>query len=157
MSGIRIAPLSCDFDRWGDLLALIVQSFAYMDDDPPSSAKLLTVESLREKASREKTFLALSDDEIVGCIFADERADHLYVGKLAVAAEWQGRGIGRQLLRKAEEFACEKGKNALTLQTRIELAANQEAFYRLGFREIERTAHIGFDRLTSITMRKNLA
>jgi hypothetical protein len=36
------------------------------------------------------------------------------------------------------------------------LTANHGAFARLGFREMARTAHDGYDRPTSITMRKVL-
>ncbi|TIX14256.1 MAG: GNAT family N-acetyltransferase, partial [Mesorhizobium sp.] len=39
---------------------------------------------------------------------------------------------------------------------RIELDGNHRAFVRLGFDETERTAHEGYDRPTSITMRKVL-
>ncbi|RUY90914.1 GNAT family N-acetyltransferase, partial [Mesorhizobium sp. M7A.F.Ca.CA.003.01.2.1] len=38
----------------------------------------------------------------------------------------------------------------------IELTANHAAFARLGFRETGRTAHDGYARPTSITMRKAL-
>ncbi|RUZ49336.1 GNAT family N-acetyltransferase, partial [Mesorhizobium sp. M7A.F.Ca.CA.004.05.2.1] len=49
------------------------------------------------------------------------------------------------------------GKAAVALQTRIELTGNHEAFARLGFRETERTAHEGYARPTSITMRKAIS
>ena len=49
-----------------------MRAFASMDGviDPPSSAHLLTVENLRDKAGRETGFLALDGDRIVGCVFA---------------------------------------------------------------------------------------
>ena len=49
------------------------------------------------------------------------------------------------------------GKPMLELQTRIELTANQAAFRKLGFHETARTAHAGYDRPTSVTMRKVLS
>ena len=39
----------------------------------------------------------------------------------------------------------------------IELTGNQQLFAKLGFVETARTAHQGYDRPTSITMRKALA
>ncbi|RWC90607.1 MAG: GNAT family N-acetyltransferase [Mesorhizobium sp.] len=136
-----------------------MRAFAFMDGiiDPPSSAHLLTADALRAKALRETGFLALDGDSIVGCVFALERADGLYVGKLAVAPDRQGRGIGRRLMQAAEDLARSRGKAAIELETRIELTANHAAFARLGFRETERTAHDGYDRPTSITMRKTIA
>ena len=69
----------------------------------------------------------------------------------------QGRGVGRRLLEAAERHAVRAGKPLIELQTRVELTANQRAFRSLGFVETGRTAHPGFDRPTSVTMRKRLA
>jgi GNAT superfamily N-acetyltransferase len=156
---VSITRIPADFERWNDVLALIMRAFAPMDGviDPPSSAHLLTADTLRDKASRETGFVALEGDRIVGCVFAFERAAELYVGKLAVAPDCQGQGIGRRLMQAVEELARDRGKVAIELQTRIELTRNHAAFARLGFHETERTGHEGYARPTSITMRKVLA
>jgi GNAT superfamily N-acetyltransferase len=155
---VSIALLPADFDRWNELLALILEAFAYMDGiiDPPSSAHRLTPENLAAKAGAETVFLATAGEELLGCVFVAEKPDHFYVGKLAVAPAAQGAGIGKRLLGAVEQFARESGKPILELQTRVELTGNQKAFGRLGFVEAARTAHEGFDRPTSITMRKVL-
>jgi phosphinothricin acetyltransferase len=44
----------------------------------------------------------------------------------------------------------------LELQVRIELEENQRIFSRCGFVETARTAHPGYDRVTEITMQKEL-
>ncbi|AZO64595.1 MAG: GNAT family N-acetyltransferase [Mesorhizobium sp.] len=156
---VSIAQLPADFDRWDEVLALIMRAFASMDGviDPPSSAHRLTVENLRDKARREMGFSALKDGRIIGCIFVLERANDFYVGKLAVEPGFQGQGIGSQLMQAVEDLARNRGKPAIELQTRVELTGNHAAFARLGFRETERTAHNGYDRPTSITMRKCLS
>ncbi|WP_054309098.1 GNAT family N-acetyltransferase [Mesorhizobium sp. 1M-11] len=156
---ITVTSLPADFERWDELLTLIMRAFAYMDGviDPPSSAHRLTVDGLREKAGKETGFLAMQDGKIVGCIFAAEHAQHFYVGKLAVEPGLQGRKIGRELMSAAETLACAAGKPVLELQARVELTGNQTAFSRLGFVETERTAHPGYDRPTSVTMRKALS
>jgi GNAT superfamily N-acetyltransferase len=155
---VGIARLPADFDRWDELLALILDAFAYMDGiiHPPSSARLLTPENLAAKAGSETVFLATAGEKLLGCVFVAEKPDHFYVGKLAVAPVAQGAGIGKRLLGAVEQFARECGKPILELQTRIELTGNQKAFGRLGFVETARTTHEGFDRPTSITMRKML-
>jgi len=153
-----ITRLPQDFDRWDELLGLIMGAFAYMDGviDPPSSAHRLTPANLRDKAQDEVGFIATLDGRLVGCIFAAERDGLFYVGKLAVDDSARGLGIGRALMLAAERHAIERGKPVLELQTRIELAANHATFARMGFVEFERTAHDGFDRPTSITFRKTL-
>lgn len=154
-----IEPLPPGFDHWRELLDLILDAFAYMDGriDPPSSAHRLTLESLKDKCAAETVFLARDGDRLVGCVFLDDRGDHIYVGKLAVAPSLQGSGIGRRLMATAEGEARQRGKRFMELQTRVELTGNHAAFARLGFREVGRTAHAGYSRPTSITMRKDLA
>jgi ribosomal protein S18 acetylase RimI-like enzyme len=80
----------------------------------------------------------------------------LYVGKFAVAPGAQGRGIGRQLMHAAESFARDRGLATIELETRIELVENHATFAALGFRKVAEKAHPGYDRPTSITMRKPL-
>jgi predicted N-acetyltransferase YhbS len=157
-SDIAIERLPADFDRWQELLDLIDEAFAYMDGviDPPSSAKRLTSANLAQKARDEVCFIARDGNRLVGCAFVAERLDSLYVGKVAVAQDMQGLGVGKALIGEAEKLARERGKPMLELQTRVELVGNQAAFARLGFRETERTAHPGYNRPTSITMRKLL-
>lgn len=154
----NIAALPAGFSDWTALLDLINAAFAYMDGviDPPSSAKSLTSESLKTKASRELCLVALRDGRLAGCVFADRRDDCLYIGKLAISPDSQGKGIGRRLIHDVEAIARTQGLVALELQTRIELTGNQTVFKRLGFHETARTAHAGFSRPTSITMRKLL-
>ncbi|TIT24583.1 MAG: GNAT family N-acetyltransferase [Mesorhizobium sp.] len=125
--------------------------------DPPSSAHRLTVENLRAKAMEETAFLALKQSEIVGCVLFLKRADDLYIGKLAVEPALQGQGIGKRLMQAVEDLARSHNRTAIELQTRIELIGNHAAFARLGFRETVQTAHKGYDRPTSITMRKVLS
>lgn len=158
-AGIAVLPTDRELDRWESILAVIRASFAYMDGviDPPSSAHRLTAQALRAKAASETGFLALAGDAIVGCVFIAEQPDHFYLGKLAVLPAFQGRGAGRRLMQAAEQQAVRAGKPVIELQTRVELTDNHRAFRALGFVETGRTAHPGFDRPTSVTMRKRLA
>ena len=158
-AGPVISRLDAGFDRWDELLQLILRSFASMDGviDPPSSAHRLTAKSLREKAGVEAAFIAMIDGRLIGCVFARERESDFYVGKLAVDPSLQGQGIGKRLMQAVEVLARERGKAALELETRIELTGNHAAFARLGFRETARTAHPGYARAMSITMRKSIS
>ncbi|NTG50193.1 GNAT family N-acetyltransferase [Agrobacterium rhizogenes] len=158
MSDVTIQCLDDSFERWDELLALILSSFAYMNGriDPPSSALSLTPQSLKEKSGTEIGYIALDSNRLAGCIFCRPEAESLYIGKLAILPSEQGKGIGRQLLTLAETTALERGLNALRLETRIELTDNHATFARWGFRKTAENRHAGFDRTTSIEMRKTL-
>lgn len=155
---MNIRRIDSGFDRWDDLLALILSSFAYMNGriDPPSSAIALTSSSLARKAQAEIAFLALDGEMLVGCIFLRPETDCLYIGKLAVRPGAQGRGIGRQLLEVAEETARSLKLSTLRLETRIELVENHATFAHWGFAKTAENSHVGFARTTSIEMRKVL-
>ncbi len=155
---MTIDRIGADFERWDELLALILSSFAYMDDriDPPSSAHRLTLQSLADKAAAEVAFAAYDGGNLLGCIFLRPESDCLYVGKLAIAPAAQGKGVGRQLLAAAEQVAGELSLPALRLETRIELVENHAVFARWGFIKTAENAHPGFTRTTSIEMRKQL-
>jgi ribosomal protein S18 acetylase RimI-like enzyme len=158
VSDITIQRLNGSFGRWGELLDLIHTSFAYMDGriDPPSSAHALTAQSLREKARNEIGYVARDGDKITGCVFCRVEPDSLYIRKLAVLPETQGRGIGKRLLTYAEAEARNRDLTILRLETRIELVDNHTTFAAWGFSKTAENSHPGFDRTTSIEMRKLL-
>ena len=133
-------------------LALIQSAFAFMEGriDPPSSMHRLTVEDL---ARSEVWVIGTSP---LACIVLTPKADALYLGKLAVASSERGKGHARTLIDQAETRARELGLSALELQTRTELTENQRTFEAMGFTELARTSHEGYDRPTSITYRRPL-
>jgi ribosomal protein S18 acetylase RimI-like enzyme len=95
---------------------------------------------------------------VVGCILTVPRsAAELYVGRLAVLPEWQGRGIASRLMGAAEEMARSKGYACMSLNVRIALAGNRALFEKLGFRFKSEERHPGFSEPTFISMRKELA
>lgn len=124
--------------------------------DPPSSAERLDEAELADKIRAETVFLAWFEGALAGCVFLAPRGDHLYLGKLAVAPAFQGRGIGRALMEAAIGEARRLKVSAIELQTRVELTQNHAVFERLGFRHIGSTAHPGFHRPTSRTYRLEL-
>jgi len=141
---------------WPAVLALLHGAFAYMEGriDPPSSLRTLTEEDLTRQAAAGEIWIIGAP---VACVFLTPKPGALYIGKLAVAAETRGQGLARQLIDLAEDRARQMGLPVLELQTRVELLENQKAFRKLGFVEVGRTAHEGFDRPTSITYRRAVA
>lgn len=114
----------------------------------------MDVAQLEEKAREEALILALEGQRLVGCGFASLREDCVYVGKLAVDATVRRRGVAGKIMEAAETIARAHGRAFLELETRIELIENHVTFAALGFAKVAESAHPGFDRPTSVTMRK---
>ena len=161
-AAVRVAPAPPDFADWTALLALLQRAFAFMDGriDPPSSLTRMDAATLQAKAHGEHLILAHHGAPgaapIIGCVFAAARPDCVNLGKLAVDEASRGRGIARRLVDAAAQFAQAQRRGALELQTRIELRENHRAFEAMGFVKVGETMHPGYQRPTSITMRKRL-
>lgn len=152
---IEVIENEGQFTNWTSLLSLIQTSFKDMETriDPPSSMHQLNEKSLREKANAETLFYVMSHGELVGCAFACIQEQVLYVGKVSILPDFQGHGIGGLLMVTCKKFAKRSAISELEIQTRIELTENHVFFGKLGFIQIGTTAHSGYDRPTSITMR----
>jgi ribosomal protein S18 acetylase RimI-like enzyme len=140
---------------WAGVLGLIRRAFAGMEGriDPPSSMHRLTVEDVAEQARTGEVWVI---PPLKACMFLTVKPGRLYLGKLAVDPELQGRGLARQMVATAEQRARDLGLPVLELETRVELVENHAVFQRLGFVETGRKAHEGFDRPTSITFQKRV-
>jgi ribosomal protein S18 acetylase RimI-like enzyme len=152
---MQVTPrrVQAPYDWWG-ILALLRGAFAYMDGviDPPSSLHRLTAEDIARQAERGEVWVIGAPP--VACMFLTPKGDHLYLGKLAVAADQRGQGLARSLIETALRRAAALGLQGVELETRVELTANHATFRALGFVETGRNAHPGFDRPTSVTFRR---
>jgi GNAT superfamily N-acetyltransferase len=155
---MHITASPVDFTGWQPLVDLLRDAFAYMDDriDPPSSLASMGIEEFRAKAAKETLILAREGAQLLGCAFAAVRPDCVYVGKVAVAETARGRGVARAMFAAAEDLARQNGLAFLELQTRVELTENHATFAALGFQKVAETAHPGYNRPTSITLRKRV-
>ena len=135
---------------------MLQSSFAHMAGriDPPSSLTAMDAEELKRKATSENLIVARDGANLLGSVFCRDETPWLYIGKLGVWPHLQGAGVGSRLMAQAERLALEKGLSGLELETRIELTENHAYFGRLGFQKVGADAHAGFDRPTSIRMRK---
>lgn len=140
------------------MVELLRESFAYMDAriDPPSSLAGMGIEAFKAKAVEEILIVAEDQQRLVGCAFAALRDDCVYIGKVAVSPAARGKGVARAMFAAAEGLAHQHGRRFLELQTRIELLENHATFAALGFEKVAETVHPGYNRPTSITMRKRL-
>ena len=88
-----------------------------------------------EKAVAEhRVDLAYLGDELAALIETIDGADHLLVENVAVAPEFQGRGLGRFLMAHAESLAAELGYGEMRLYTNQRFAENIRLYLALGYR-----------------------
>jgi ribosomal protein S18 acetylase RimI-like enzyme len=145
--------LAADPFDWPALLALISRAFASMEGriDPPSSLHRLTPQGLATSGE-----VWVMGQPAIACMVLKPMDGALYLGKLAVEPALQGRGLGRQMVARAEDRAREMGFDRLELETRVELVENHRFYLAFGFSEVGRSAHPGFERPTSVRYRKRV-
>ena len=135
-------------------LELIKSSFAFMAGliDPPRSVERLTLKKLKTMAEVGRVLVI--GKPVIACVVATPLPHALYLGKIAVDPSMRGQGLVRTLIEKCEALAEDLGKNCLELQVRIELVQNEKMFAKLGFIKVSDDCHLGYDRVTEITMQK---
>lgn len=80
------------------------------------------------------------DGEVLGMAYAEQAVDyftqerHGHLGIIAVAAEAEGRGVGRELLATVERWAAEQGFRFLTLNVFATNARAIDVYERAGYR-----------------------
>lgn len=104
---------------------------------------------LKEKEDGGEIFVAENNNNIIGFVSLgiDDKNDELivnkiptvYISDIVVLKEYRGKGIGKELMKKAEDFTKEKGLKYLKL---IAFAENSNAiglYKSLGFEDYETT------------------
>jgi predicted N-acetyltransferase YhbS len=129
--GVRIrAAVNADVEALTRLInaAFVVESVAF-DGDRVSAAKVRAY-------LHTGTFLAAENaGALVGCVYIELDGDRSYLGLLSVDPPRQGCGLGRQLVRAAEDFARAAGSQVMDLRV-ISPRAELLPFYRrLGYEE----------------------
>jgi ribosomal protein S18 acetylase RimI-like enzyme len=124
---------------------------------PESGAFGETAQSIAAELAKDAgAIVAERNGAIVGCVITKMYEGDLYFGRLSVLPAARGLGLAGRLIEAVETEARSRGLPGVRLGVRIALASNQKLFNSLGYREISREAHPGFDHFTSINMRKRL-
>ena len=124
---------------------------------PESGAFRETAEGIAAELAKDAgAIVAERNGEILGCVVTNLLEGDLYFGRLSVLPAARGLGLAKRLIAAVEQDARARGLPGVRLGVRIALPDNQRLFNALGYREISREAHPGFDHPTSINMRKAL-
>jgi GNAT superfamily N-acetyltransferase len=84
------------------------------------------------------TWVVELDEDLVGGLIMTFGQDHALVSNVAVHPDFQGKGLGVQLMRFAEARARERRLSELRLVTHVLLTENVAFYLKLGWVEIER-------------------
>ena len=155
MSTARIRPIS--IDDAGEVLTLqraaFVQEALIYDavDMPPLTQ---TLDEVRAELEDNLGCVALDGERMVGCVRARVDGDLLLIGRIAIAPDQQGSGLGTALLSAVEERGREAGATTAELFTGSLSEANLRLYEREGYEESERVP--GDDGTAQVFLRKQL-
>jgi len=93
------------------------------------------------------TWVAESDQQVLGFIVLVEGEDHLLLDNVAVDPRAQGLGIGSELLRLAEDEARHRGHREIRLYTNEAMTENLDYYPRKGYVETHRGTQDGYRRV----------
>lgn len=129
-----------------------------------ADGEVISAEKHLEYVERGLSWLARVNDRPVGFILTEAHSSSLFIVELSVDLNWQGKGIGRQLIACAADHARTLGLTSLTLTTFRDVPWNAPFYAKLGFKKMttltpelrqkreEETAH-GFAYETRCAMR----
>lgn len=152
---VRIRPIR-EADA-GEVLTLQRAAFvqeAMIYGDPNLPALTQTLDELEAELADNLGFVAQRRERVVGAIRAVAAGDRLLIGRIAIAPDQQGEGIGRTLIRAVEENGRSIGCREAELFTGSHSDANRRLYEELGYRETERVDQ--GDGTAQIFLRKTL-
>jgi ribosomal protein S18 acetylase RimI-like enzyme len=88
-------------------------------------------------------FVAEADGKIVGYITTrvDHEAGRGRIPNLAVAADWRGHGLGRELIERALDYFRELDLEYAVIETMAQNAIGHHLYQSCGFIEVARQVH----------------
>lgn len=132
--------------------AFVSEALIYGTPEMPPLTQ--TLEELEAELRENLGCIALSGPRIVGAVRAQRDGELLLIGRIAIAPDQQGRGVGTTLLAAVEARGREVGATEAELFTGSLSEANLRLYQREGYRETQRVP--GDDGTAQVFMRKSL-
>ncbi len=84
---------------------------------------------------------------IIGLVVLMQKTNGILLDNVAVHPEYQGLGLGKQLLAFAETEARQRGFTEINLYTHQKMTENINLYLKLGYVETERRTERGYKRI----------
>jgi ribosomal protein S18 acetylase RimI-like enzyme len=117
------------------------------------------LESARRGRDQQLVVAKDMHGRIAGFIMTDTDSfagNSLYVAQVAVDPDFQGHGIGRKLMKQAEEMALKKGFNAVALHVRKDNEKAIGLYKSMGYKKVGSDWWYYADGTTGLEMLKTL-
>ena len=75
----------------------------------------ISIEGVHEHFESGEFLLAEEEENLVGCVYLEQRGDHTYLGLLSVDPTIQRGGLGSQVLAGAEEYCRMRGSKFMDI------------------------------------------
>jgi GNAT superfamily N-acetyltransferase len=166
----RIRPsLSTESSNLREIERLAGEVFRSIGMDWIADSDPMSVEALEGYARSGRSWVAVDEyDQPVGYVVVDVVDGSAHIEQLSVLPEYQGRGLGKDLVEVVHAWAIEVGCPALTLTTFIHVPWNLPLYEHLGFvvapeHELgpgllgvrEHESRIGLDPISRVCMRRS--
>lgn len=132
--------------------AFVQEALIYRSVDMPPLTQ--TLDEVRAELGENLGCVALDGPRMVGAVRARRDGDLLLIGRIAIAPDQQGRGIGTTLLDAVETRGRDAGATEAELFTGSLSEANLRLYEREGYRETQRVP--GDDGIEQVFLRKPL-
>ncbi|MEU4608007.1 tRNA (guanosine(37)-N1)-methyltransferase TrmD [Kribbella sp. NPDC023972] len=133
------------------LAAFLSEGRAYGDLSIPPLVE--DVEASVQRLKQGGVLKAVAGTRIVGSVQVTADGSVARIGRLIVAPDWQGRGLGSRLLRVAEQLAP-AGVTSYELFTGAESDRNLGLYQKAGYREVRRERQTDKVELVVLTKRR---
>jgi ribosomal protein S18 acetylase RimI-like enzyme len=93
-------------------------------------------------------YVSIDDqNDIQGFIVFYPKEDQVHLENVAVFKQYQGMGVGKQLISYCEKTAAQNGFSTIELYTNEKMTENLDVYPRLGYTETGRRQEDGFNRV----------
>ena len=118
-------------ERLGEIMGMIHAAFDGFT--PPSGVLKETAADMAKRQRDGFVLVAMEGEDFLGSLFCAQKDNSLYLTRMATRPDLWGSGVGRAMLRAAEDEARRMGLPKLSLRVRKTLPGNLSYFARFGF------------------------